>query len=477
MPASPEPVITKAHVPNHKLVVGKEPEAYASLQVTEQQPGDRMTAAVVVSFADLKGTWQAELLAGELRLFALNVDQVRRNQAGGTRLSLVPGVLSFIVYFDKKEPKLFFAVDYIRRFGFHNVITLPLNPADLSVLIDSLQTADPGEITEERVREIHERAAARSTPRPAGPRRDTAARAGFAGAWFLALAFALPLAAAGDTAISGDWAGAPNLPQQTLRFVLHIEGSANALSATVDIPDDHNVSGGKVDSIALSGSTLSFAIPYLDVKFSGDVNSNGTIVGTLVRHGTGVPLILTRTIAPLVAPRILNRPPLPVTGGVFHHDRSGIDLTLPAGWSVARMETATTDSGEMAVLTDPDHKAVWASVYMRSTETHPAEIPKLLDDSLTRKIASRAGETGGLLEAVIKGYKIRPGSVEHTVVNGQQAIRAIGEYTQAGEPVTEFLVWVYTEHAMAYFDLRGQASLMELLQPVFEQMIQSAGIP
>jgi hypothetical protein len=169
MPAYPAPVAPKAHVPNHKLLVGKEPEEYASLQITEQQPGDRMTAAVVVSFPFLKGAWQAQLFTGELRLFALNVDNVRRSQAGGTRLSLVPGVLSFIVYFDEKEPKLFFAVDYSGRFGVHTVLTLPLNPADLSAVIDSLQTADPGELTEERMRQIHERAAANSTPRPAGP--------------------------------------------------------------------------------------------------------------------------------------------------------------------------------------------------------------------------------------------------------------------------------------------------------------------
>jgi hypothetical protein len=167
VPANPVPAAPKAHVPNHKFLVGKEPDAYASLQVTEQHAGDLMTAAVVVSFPVLKGTWQAQLLTGELRLFALNVDRVRRSQAGGTRLSLVPGVLSFIVYFDEKEPKLFFAVDYTGRFGVRTILTLPLNPTDLSLVIDSLQMADPGELTGDRVRQIHERAAARSAPRPA----------------------------------------------------------------------------------------------------------------------------------------------------------------------------------------------------------------------------------------------------------------------------------------------------------------------
>jgi hypothetical protein len=92
------------------------------------------------------------------------------------------------------------------------------------------------------------------------------------------------------------------------------------------------------------GSTLGIAIQHLDVKFSGDVNTNGTIVGTFVQRGMGLPLVLARTTAPAAGPQLLIRPALPVTGSVFHHDKSGVDLTLPAGWSVQGMETATNDS-------------------------------------------------------------------------------------------------------------------------------------
>jgi hypothetical protein len=284
----------------------------------------------------------------------------------------------------------------------------------------------------------------------------------------------------GHAAIAGDWAGVLTFPKSSLRFVLHVSGPDNSLRAIADSPG-HGVGGGSfVDSIALSGSTLSFTIQYLDVKFSGDVDSNGTIVGTFVQHGTGEPLVLTRTIAAPVPSRILVRPPLLVTGGVFHHDRSGIDLTLPDGWSVQGMETATNDPGEMAVLADAGHRTTWASVWMfrTRTETHPADIRNLLDDGLARKIASRTGKKERLPdEAVVENYKIRPGTVEHILVNGQQALRAIGEYKDAGEPITELLVWIYTEHARAYFDLRAQASKFETVQPAFEQLIQAARIP
>ncbi len=344
-----------------------------------------------------------------------------------------------------------------------------------------------------------------------GLRRETVPPSGVAGAWLLALAVALPLAALtvtqdaparrapvqiaqatpapqgavqrpapGEIAIAGDWAGSlalpeKALPENTARFVLHITGSANALKATAECPQ-LGLTGLSIDSISLSGPTLSFVILY-DMKFSGDLNSNGTIVGTFTRHGTGLPLVLTRTIDPPVPPRVLTRPPPPFIGSFFHHDRTDVDFTLPPGWSVQQMETATNDPGEMAVLTDGGGRATWASVWMWRTETPSADIPKWLDASLTRKIAVRGGKTDAIIEAAINGYRIRPGSVEHTVVNGQQALRAIGEFGEGRELFTELLVWVGTEHARIYFDLRAQASQFETVRPAFDELIQSTIIP
>jgi hypothetical protein len=80
------------------------------------------------------------------------------------------------------------------------------------------------------------------------------------------------------------------------------------------------------------------------------------------------------------------------------------------------METATNDPGEMAVLADAGHKATWASVWMFRTETHPADIRDLLDGFPARKIASRTGKKERLPDdAVVENYKIRPGTVEHTL--------------------------------------------------------------
>jgi TonB family protein len=168
-PAGPPPVVHKAYVPDHRFIIGKEPDAYASVQVTERQADGRMVAAVVASYPFLKGTWKAELLTGELRLFALGIDAVRRGGSGSARVTLVPHVLRLIVYFDQKQQAVCFAVDYCGPLGVHQLCVTPLAAADMVAVIDSLQAADPGELTKERVAQIREREAARSTPPPAGP--------------------------------------------------------------------------------------------------------------------------------------------------------------------------------------------------------------------------------------------------------------------------------------------------------------------
>jgi hypothetical protein len=288
-------------------------------------------------------------------------------------------------------------------------------------------------------------------------------------------AFSYPILGHAAT-IAGDWRGSVNLSGRPGRFALHIAGPANALTATFDSPEAAII-GGKVDAITLSGPTLNFAIQFPDVSFSGDMSSNETIVGTLVRHGMGVPMVLTRTIDPPVQSQSLSRSSSPVGGSVFHHDKSDIEFTLPAGWSVQGLTTATNDPGEMAILTNPDHTPISATVWMYRAETHPQDIPEWLDDSLKRKLASRAGKTGAVIEATIEGYRVRPGSVQNITVNGYQSLWAIGEFGGGKDPGTELLVFVGGEHGRVYFDLRGQASKMELVQPVFETLIQSVKIP
>jgi hypothetical protein len=280
----------------------------------------------------------------------------------------------------------------------------------------------------------------------------------------------------GRAGVAGDWAGVLTYPQQSLHIVLHVTGPDNALKATTDSPDQGGY-GTPVRSITLTGSTLQFTIPYLDVRFSGDVNSNGTIVGTFAQRGTTVPLVLERAAAVprVVAP--LTQPAGVLENGHYHHNLTGVEFDVPYGWSVGMPGPRDGDPRDMIVLLDPNHRVVFASVAMDKVETHPENIPVALSRAVPSLIARRAGETAFGAPHLATNYKIREGSVEQTVIGGQRAVRAIADYDEGGRRIVELLTWIFTEHTKTYFFMKMPLENLPTLQMPFEQMLQSARIP
>ena len=189
----------------------------------------------------------------------------------------------------------------------------------------------------------------------------------------ISIVLAILSPAFGIAGVAGDWAGILNLAQGPLHIVLHVTGPDTDLKATNDSPDQ-KIFGAPVPSITLSGSSLQFSIPRIDVKFSGDLIADSSIVGTFTQHGTAVPLVLERTAA---VPRIM--PTLTQPAGVFgnghyHHNLTGVEFYLPDGWSVGRTGPRDGDPNEMTVLVDPSHKAIFASVDMTKVDIPPANI-------------------------------------------------------------------------------------------------------
>lgn len=274
------------------------------------------------------------------------------------------------------------------------------------------------------------------------------------------------IAAAG---IAGDWAGVLALPQRSVPFVLHVTGPDSELKAT------HGPARAPVPSITFSGSTIQFGIPLLDVTFSGDLLANGTIVGTLLQHGKGLPLVLERVAAPSAAPA----PAQPIgslRNGRYHHNPTGVEFDVPLGWTVVRPRPPD-DPTRLTVLLDPTHKSIVTSVNMETVDVAPADIPAALSRAVPLLLGMRAGETGAGGPHVIPNYSIRPGSVEQTLIAGQQAVRAIGEYERGGKRFAELLTWIYTPHTTTYFFARMAAEDLPSVQPLFEQILQSASIP
>lgn len=288
---------------------------------------------------------------------------------------------------------------------------------------------------------------------------------------WVALFTLLPVA--GKAEIAGDWMGILSLPQRTVHLVLHISGPDNALKATRDNPDQ-NVYGHSVSSITFSGTTLQFAFGELGVTYTGDLNSNGSITGTFSQNGGSFPLVFTRAAIPPRPHSTLNGPAGELRDGVYHHNASGVELRLPAGWSVGPPPPALDDPKYAITLLDPEHRARSFIVDMHQVATLPEKIPASLSLALETLVERHEGKHGA---QGTPGYKIREGSVEHTTIGGLQALRAVGEFERDGMKITEIVTYIVTERTLTEFTARVASGKVEAFRPVFEQILQSAKIP
>jgi beta-lactamase regulating signal transducer with metallopeptidase domain len=161
-------------------------------------------------------------------------------------------------------------------------------------------------------------------------------------------------------------------------------------------------------------------------------------------------------------------------GNHYHHNLSGVEFELPAGWSLGHTGPADGDPVAMTTLIDPDGKTIFASVFMKPANTPAASIPGALDRAIPGLLVRRGAPRG--VHAALN-YRIREGSEQHTWINGNQALRAIGENEQGNQKLVEFLTWIYTEHTRVYFFARTTLPDEDSVQITFDQLLQSAKIP
>jgi hypothetical protein len=276
--------------------------------------------------------------------------------------------------------------------------------------------------------------------------------------------------------LAGNWAGVAVDSQGAHRIVLHISGLYTAMKATADIADQKLIHA-PVDSITYSSSTLEFSIPARDVRYSGVVNDNGAIVGTLTERGADTPLILARVVDNSSAGPVEEGLGGVIENGRFHDRWSGVEFDLPSGWFIRGNTPDRNNPGGLTGFADPSGKAMILTAWMFKTVTDPENIPKLLSRVVAGKIAQRAGQAPPGAYIVVPNYKIRDGSVEQTSIGGHPAVRAIGEWEENGKSFGEYLTWIYSEHTRTHFVLRATAGNLPALEAPLEQILRSTKIP
>ncbi len=287
--------------------------------------------------------------------------------------------------------------------------------------------------------------------------------------------FAVLFPAAAWAQLAGNWAGVATHSQGAHRVVLHISGPFTAMQATANIPDQKV--NAPVESITFSGSTLQFNLPAYDARYSGVLNDSGAIVGTLTQHGAETPLVLARVAGPRAVAAVPTEGLGDVKDGRYRDTLTGVEFELPPGWVMLRTDREPGNPGGVRVFADPSRNALVITVNMAKAEVSAEKIAEALAEVIPHQIAMRAGQTGqGPLHAA-PNYKIRDGSVVNAYIGGHPAIQAIGEFQQGGKNFAELLAWIRSEHTRTYFMVRGTADNLPLLQPLFDQMLQSAKIP
>jgi len=265
--------------------------------------------------------------------------------------------------------------------------------------------------------------------------------------------------------VAGTWEGVLRPPTQTVRIVLHITGDDNNLKATNDSPDQ-GVWGSAIDSITLSGPVLTFEINRVDVRFVGNLMSDGTIAGTFTQRGTGLPLVLARSAG---VPRTPLDTTSTLTAGRYHNDWTGIEFSVPERFTYVETETRSNPGGMQGDFTVTGAQFTRIAVWMNNRKLRPENIPENLTSQIPLKIQRRGGPAAG--------YTIPENGIRKLQIGGEQAIRATAWYSDRGMKMVELLAWISTEHDIAHFYAIMPADQMDILQPAFDQMVMSARVP
>lgn len=177
-----------------------------------------------------------------------------------------------------------------------------------------------------------------------------------------------------------------------------------------------------------------------------------------------------------------------VDQGRYRHFSSGITFDLPPGWTASETYPSS-DGGEMVTLTQEGTKRS-INVWMIKEDTPAARVAERVAGAPAEKIRQRHSGYGipGMHDA--STYEISPQSVQPTMINGQQAMIAVGTYLgtplepygvaserRAAVKMNEYMTWIYTQQSRAFFFARVPDGDLPELRSAFEQLVYSAIVP
>jgi hypothetical protein len=150
---------------------------------------------------------------------------------------------------------------------------------------------------------------------------------------------------------------------------------------------------------------------------------------------------------------------------MYRHPRTGVELN-PEGWVVGNV-VPSSGGGEIVQLSAQGSGAP-VMVWLRSDHLAAADIPGRLRGTLQQKILQRLD---------FEGYRMRPDSIQPHLIAGKQALSAVADFTDNGQPMAECLTLIFSENTRVLFFSRIPASQLTDFKPRFDKLAATAVLP
>jgi len=154
----------------------------------------------------------------------------------------------------------------------------------------------------------------------------------------------------------------------------------------------------------------------------------------------------------------------------YFDPNSSVVFKLPEDWKL-NPTMRWGDQETTVSFASPDKS--FASLYFRvrrvAEKLTPEQRAKLLADAAPQKATQR--RQGGVAD-----YKIKDGSCRTRTVGGRAAYSCIGEFTERGAAMAEYLTWVDSDSIHALFFARVPAAEIEALRERLDPVVESLKI-
>jgi len=157
--------------------------------------------------------------------------------------------------------------------------------------------------------------------------------------------------------------------------------------------------------------------------------------------------------------------------GKFFDPVHRIMVKLPAGWSVKQAPHWGTNESTI-FLSDPDHPEAAPSIYHREYDQPNEMSASDADAWLRQEAAAKAAQrvADGATDYV-------NGDMESRTIADRPALTWTADFTQNGQPWSEYLTRVYSPNGTTLFFMMAPKSDMPAMIPQFEQTINATVVP